>query len=192
MAEPWERQQDEPPKAFEAFVAYRDLGPQRSQVKVGKRLGVSSTLTERWAQRRSWTDRALAWDDEQDRVGREATLAEVRAMHRRHAEIAVLILNKVEARLIGNEAEGINALDPSKLTPRDLATLTDIAVKLERVARGEAAALVGIRHSGAVVRAQLPTPNDDQRTAEAIVALVEAGVLPEELLKAIDMEPEKV
>lgn len=43
----------------------------------------------------------------------------------------------VEARLIGNEAEGINALDPNKLTPRDLATVMDIAVKLERVARGE-------------------------------------------------------
>jgi hypothetical protein len=35
----WERQKGESQQAFQAFVAYRDMGSDRSAAKVGRRLG---------------------------------------------------------------------------------------------------------------------------------------------------------
>ena len=45
----WERLENESSRAFEAFSAYRDLGPQRSLAKVAETLGKSKALMERWS-----------------------------------------------------------------------------------------------------------------------------------------------
>ena len=40
----WERQKGESAQAYEAFVLYRDLGAERSHVKVAQQLGKSLSL----------------------------------------------------------------------------------------------------------------------------------------------------
>ena len=44
---PWERQKGESEKAYEAFAAYRDMGPERSITKVSQSLNKTRTLIGR-------------------------------------------------------------------------------------------------------------------------------------------------
>ena len=135
--DPWERQPGESEVAFAAFQIYRDLTPKRRLAAVAQKSGKSVPLMERWSAHHKWRDRAAAWDREQDRVGREAELEEVKAMRRRHANLAVRMLNKAAQRLEGDPAHNVTALDVSKLTAEQVARLAEVGVKIERAARGE-------------------------------------------------------
>lgn len=84
---PWERQPQESAKAFAAFRISRDLPPwerslRRAAEKIVRRskrarsLNGTLRLLERWSSRCGWVERAVAWDEEQDRLKREAELAE--------------------------------------------------------------------------------------------------------------------
>ena len=53
---PWERQKGETPQAFEAFSIYRDMGSSRSTAKVGRKLGKSKNLMDRWSSRWEWVE----------------------------------------------------------------------------------------------------------------------------------------
>ncbi len=79
---PWQRQQGESPKAFDAFECYRTLGPERSlQAAWEKHYTRPGTLRERtgkgrkeagevvgyfrrWYKRWQWAQRAAAWNEE--------------------------------------------------------------------------------------------------------------------------------
>ncbi len=135
--DPWERQPKESDVAFDAWLKYRDGGPRRRLAPVAEACGKSVSLMERWSGTWKWRDRAAAWDREQDRVGREAQLEEVRAMHRRHANLGVLMLNKAAQRLAGDEANGVTPIDTSKLTAEQVARLAEVGSRIERGARGE-------------------------------------------------------
>lgn len=113
MPDPWERQTEpeggEPAKAFHAFTVYRDLGAKaRSLEKVAAALRLQASggqfaaietadggghrrvpkNVEVWSKTWKWPARALAWDEEQDRIKREAMAAEVVEMGKRHAQQA--------------------------------------------------------------------------------------------------------
>ncbi|HUW09215.1 MAG TPA: hypothetical protein VM537_05760 [Anaerolineae bacterium] len=61
--QPWERRKGEGRKAYDAFCSYRDQEDARSLAAVGKVLGKSDALMERWSVRWGWVERAHAWDD---------------------------------------------------------------------------------------------------------------------------------
>lgn len=61
-ANPWDRQKDETPIAYAAFVVYRDLARARSFAAAGRTLGKSDSLIRGWAVRHRWRERAWAWD----------------------------------------------------------------------------------------------------------------------------------
>ena len=86
--DPWERQPGETDKAFSVFVTYRDAGPSRSLRKTASALGRELTQLADWSVRWGWQVRVRAWDDEMDRVRRQAALAETEAMAVRHARQA--------------------------------------------------------------------------------------------------------
>jgi hypothetical protein len=80
----WEQLIDETPKAYAAFVAYRDLGPQRSihrayiefaskKGRKGGKAGASKAPShwEEWSSKYDWVTRAEAWDDERRRLAEE-------------------------------------------------------------------------------------------------------------------------
>lgn len=69
---PWDRRPDESAVAYEAFAAYRDMGPARSQESVSEALSKSRQLLSRWAARFDWVARAAAFDTE---AARRAGLA---------------------------------------------------------------------------------------------------------------------
>ena len=57
---PFEQQPRESAKAFAAFSLYLSLGPERSTREVGKQLGKSEGLIERWAAKFDWRGRVAA------------------------------------------------------------------------------------------------------------------------------------
>lgn len=125
---PWERQKGESRQAFQAFAIYRDMGPARSLQKVAQQLSKSLALMKRWSEKWSWVARAQAWDDEQDRIAREAQQKEIEEMNRRHAQEAMALQRKA--------VEALKALAPEDLRPRDVLAFFVDAAKLERLARG--------------------------------------------------------
>lgn len=127
--EPWERQSGESPQAFEAFAAYRDLGPARSITKVVQQLGKSRPLLSRWSSQYAWVMRASAYDREQDRLFLADQQQARRDIARRHAKLAQAFLGKAVARLQG--------LDPRELTPSELLRYFQVAAEIERRAAGE-------------------------------------------------------
>lgn len=129
---PWERLPGETPKAWRAFCIYRDMGPTRTIMRtvqaLGLRAGAARRLQE-WSSRYRWAERVAAYDawlDAQQRAEREAA---VREMARRHAELAMALLERVRAR--------VDTLRPEELTPSEVARWLEVAARLERLSRGE-------------------------------------------------------
>jgi protein subunit release factor A len=74
----WERQENETIKAYSAFCEYRDIGSERSQDKVSKKLGKSRQLLSRWASQYEWVKRVEAYEDHKRKIAEEAEAAEIR------------------------------------------------------------------------------------------------------------------
>ena len=76
MAMAFERQPKEgQAKAFEAFSVYLNMGPERSLAAVGRKLGKSEGLLERWSAKFDWAERVQAQAGYLATVEREATEA---------------------------------------------------------------------------------------------------------------------
>ena len=134
---PWEIQLDETGKAFDAFRLYRDQGPQRSTRQVALTLGKSGALINRWSSQHQWVRRVALWDRHLDRQGQLEAIEARKDMASRHARVSSLVLSKAMQRLVGDENNNVTALDLNTLTANDVARLIDLAVKVERVSRGE-------------------------------------------------------
>lgn len=137
---PWERQDGETPKQFEAFVIYRDLGEERSLSNVAKMLGKSKALMERWSSANSWVERAGAWDDEKDRIARHEQIKEIRKMRERHAKGA--------AAMFAIALKGLKELNPKELSAQDIVRMISESTKTERISRGDVGDVVEQRDGG--------------------------------------------
>lgn len=62
MLQPWEKQPDEPQKAFEKFQAFLELGPLRNNADLARQLGVTSQGLNKLARQYDWRARAKAHD----------------------------------------------------------------------------------------------------------------------------------
>jgi hypothetical protein len=164
------------------FAVYRDLGPlERSLQEVSRRVGRSRQFIGRLSVRWQWVFRAEQWDAQQERLRQQALRKEQEEMLRRHAAAAALALQKVILRLRGGKdrvmtPEGqprevpVAALHPEEMSATDLARLADVAVRIERLARGlptEHAEVTGKVHHDADAIARLILQDPD---ASRIVA----------------------
>lgn len=147
--EAWERQPGETPQAFEAFQRYRDMGADRSVVKVAKAVGKSASLLDRWRGRWRWNERARAFDIQQDRARILASNAAIAQMAQRHATMGAWISNRamkhIQARLnMGLDRDGNFILDEQgqpatePIPVWEARQLVDLGIRLERQARGVA------------------------------------------------------
>lgn len=135
--QPWDRRRGELPKDFADFVKYRDLGPARSLSKLAREADRGMTRLSMLCRLHDWVDRAAAWDDYMDRERQLAQVEELRAMHRRHATLANAMFVKAGQR--------IQSIEPEKLTVREAVMLADLAVRIERHARGEPIPSIDVR-----------------------------------------------
>jgi hypothetical protein len=160
LPEPWERQKGENAKRFEAFQKFRDM-PNRSISQVARELSKSRQLIQRWAGEDKWHDRVAAWDDEQDRIARQAQIDEIKRMRKRHADLASAMLVKAAKALKNIPEEEINGMTLSKMV--------ETASKLERISRGDVGEVVEERDGGEatpVVRFYMPSNHRDEKEEE--------------------------
>ena len=151
--EPWERQLNESPQAFEAFACYRDMGAARSLAKVSRELCKCKALMERWSKENDWVKRVAAWDAEKDRVARQTQLSDIKAMRERHASIAKKMLDTADSALAN--------INPNDVSTNEIARLVEIASKLERISRGDVGDVIEERDGGeAVSPVQIYVPDN--------------------------------
>lgn len=143
MAKPWERQEEETSKAYAAFCVYRDLGPERSLAKAGAALGKNPGGLEEWSSKNDWVKRSAAWDDEQDRIARQAQLKEIARMRERHAKLASDMLVKA--------AKALETLPEEEIKAADVSRMVDVASKLERISRGDVGDVIEDRNGGEAI-----------------------------------------
>lgn len=146
---PWERQDGETIKQFEAFVVYRDLNEERSLAAVAQKLGKSKQLLCRWSSKNNWVDRCSAWDDERDRVARQEQIKNIKKMREEHAKVArnmIKIANKGLLKMMdekGNLKVALNA--------NEVARLAEVGSKMERISLGDVGEVVEERDGGKAV-----------------------------------------
>lgn len=125
---PWDPQPGESARAFQAFVAYRDLGPDRSLTKAGEMLGKNTTTIGQWSSKFGWVERARAWDGHVVRLAAPKD-AELQAKARaRQAATGLTLQDKGLAAL----AKRV----PSKIKTQDAIRMVKVGAELERRALG--------------------------------------------------------
>lgn len=164
MAEvqPWERQEKETAKAYEAFSEYRDMGASRSLAKVGQKLGKSKAQMEKWSKKYGWVARAEEWDVEQDRLIRIALTKDIGAMRKRHADMAKAMLIKA--------AKALQQIPDDEIKASDISRMVDVATKLERISKGDVGEVVEERQGEAMadpVQFYIPDNGRDNVTEES-------------------------
>lgn len=160
-AKPWERQENETPKQFEAFKIYRDMGEERSLTKVAQQLKKSTTLMGRWSGINNWVERCAAWDAEQDRLLRQQQLKDIKNMRKRHAKIAEAMILKA--------AKALKEIPDNEIKPQDVARMVDVASKLERISRGDVGDVIEQRDGGEAISAvQIYIPDNGRDNVEDI------------------------
>lgn len=152
--EPWERQLNESPQAFEAFAKYRDMGAARSTAKVSKELCKSVTLMNRWSAEHNWVKRAAAWDAEKDRTARAAQIQDILDMRKRHAATAQKMMKLAD--------EALEHIRPDDATVNEISRLVETASKLERISRGDVGDVIEERAGEAVPAVQIYVPDNNR------------------------------
>jgi len=154
-AKPWEQQPEEPSKAYQQFVLYRDM-MHRSLAKLATLQGRKSVRScEKLSHKYQWRNRVLAWDKEQDRRLRALQTSDIEEMNSRHVRLGIgmqsavvkelqSLVNRVdEAAKAATKKAVEEGLDPAKahhapvLTVNELIRLSEHGINLERLARGE-------------------------------------------------------
>lgn len=126
-AKPWERQDGESAKAYQAFCKYLDMGEKRSIRAVAQQLGKSATLMARWSSTWHWPDRVAEYEADLRRQTYKKAQNDAEKMAKRHINIALKMQEKALAAL--------NATKPEYIQVRDMITLLREATKLERDSR---------------------------------------------------------
>jgi hypothetical protein len=165
---PWERQHGEGDERWEAFIVYRDqLGAgenRRSLAKVGRQLGKSRVLIERWSSEDQWRSRVAAFDREQDALRRQTQAAELAKIVRRQSTslgaAAQAMLAPIEAYLrriaqlrqeVGDDEvfKGMTLADLGR-EAREAARLLPQLVQVERLVNGLTTQNVGGHDGGPI------------------------------------------
>lgn len=136
--DPWERQTFDTAESWPVFVSYRDQRPPRRLMRPGP-IGTAQLST--WAREHQWEERCAAYDRHVDSIvrgEREATLAqdvrEIRADYLASLRDMRVLLD----REIKKHLDVSAAADLPTIKPNELAKLLDIAIKADRLLRGEA------------------------------------------------------
>lgn len=178
----WDRQKDEPTKAFARFTLYRDMGPERSLAKVGSISGVSAALCEQESAKYGWVARCDQWDAHLDAVARKAYVTELERQARQRAQghsalfgKALTLLQKVDSAKLGEISAAMKVATDAMRLEADLATAkTEIDVRdvTPEEARAELAELVRSRLAGAdrrdAGRGPAARPGDDRGGVPAV------------------------
>ena len=126
---PWERQDGETPKAFEAFSVYLELGTIRSVRAAAQKCSKNASLFMRWSAANKWVERAAAHDEELRRQAFEKRKQETRNMQTRQLQTAIIIQKKA--------LEAINKMPIESMKPQDALRFFMEASRIEKELRSD-------------------------------------------------------
>jgi hypothetical protein len=144
--QPWEFQPGiDTGDTFAGFQVFLSLPPPRKLKDVATLLHCSYGSVTRWAADTLWKERALAWDrhchslllDEQEALYRQTA----REVAQRHLGITQRMFGVVETELTKLHSESQSSGN-TRLTARDITRMADVAIKNERLVRGQATEIV--------------------------------------------------
>jgi hypothetical protein len=124
---PWEIQENESSKAFQAFQTYLFLGEERSIVKVSKKLGKSETIITRWSSKYNWVERVRAYDNDNAIKTKKQTEKAIKEMSERQIKTAMLLQSK--------GLESLKYINPEKISAKDAKELIKLGIEIERLNR---------------------------------------------------------
>lgn len=142
MKHEFEQRPRESDKAFAAFSLYLSMGPERSLAAVGRKLGKSEGLIERWSSKFDWPARVAAHAGHLAVIEREATeaLARTKAVEWERREQQLRETEwAMHERAIAAAKRGLDAyMEREKVYANlaDIARMLEIASKLGRLATG--------------------------------------------------------
>ena len=140
----FEQRPKESDKAFAAFAIYLSMGSERSLAQVGKKLGKSEGLIERWSKRFDWGGRVQAHGAHFAMIEREATEAVARGKAAewltRQEKIRDREWSMHEKCLAAAERALASFMEREKVYANlsDIARILEVASKLGRLAAGMA------------------------------------------------------
>ena len=140
----FEQRPKESDKAFAAFAMYLSMGSERSLAQVGKKLGKSVGLIERWSKRYDWGGRVQAHGAHFAMIEREATEAVARGKAAewltRQEKIRDREWSMHEKCLAAAERALASFMEREKVYANlsDIARILEVASKLGRLAAGMA------------------------------------------------------
>ena len=140
----FEQRPKESAKAFTAFAMYLSMGSERSLAQVGKKLGKSEGLIERWSKRFDWGGRVQAHGAHFAMIEREATEAVARGKAAewltRQEKIRDREWSMHEKCLAAAERALASFMEREKVYANlsDIARMLEVASKLGRLAAGMA------------------------------------------------------
>lgn len=124
----YNRQETETDAAWNAFCVFRDMpDDKRTITAVSLQLQKSFTLCRRWAKMWSWQRRLVAWQNEQLTDELEALKAQRIKKAKENLTIASAWKSKFAKWLKNVKDEQLQ-----EVHPRDMMTITDTVIKMER------------------------------------------------------------
>jgi hypothetical protein len=127
----YEKLPEESAKQYGAFCQYRDLGPRRTIFNAATAFGITPSTANKWSHKYSWKDRAAAWDAHLDQVRRDEAVNDIVNMRERHANIALLVQEKVV-----NKLNAMTPVDVKNISNADLIRWLAQAASIEAGSRG--------------------------------------------------------
>jgi hypothetical protein len=132
---PWERQPHEEWRDFEWFCKWRSSLPaDRRITNFSKSVGSSPATVKSVMGKNNWEQRFSLYKQKLYEEKQELEELDRQEMLKRHCSLALQLQHKLE--------DAIENIESTRLNPRDIATWLDIAVKVDRLSRGEATANV--------------------------------------------------
>lgn len=160
--DPWDQQPRESSKQYERFLRFRTLGRMRSLTTTNKVLTeIGDELTYGTIRVQShlyrWTERAQAWDRNQDELDHERVIQARRDMIDRHQKIAGALTTKALTAL--------RVLQNADLDPADVVRFLKLATDLEIRALGEPNQTIAVTGpaGGPIVTEDITNLTDDER-----------------------------
>jgi hypothetical protein len=186
MALAFEQKPKESAKAFAAFSVYLSMGPERSLAAVGKRLGKSAGLIERWSGKFDWPGRVQAHASHMAVVEREASEAMVRSKSAEWLKRAEQVRERewqMHERCIAVAEKALKAfMDREKVYANlaDISRILEVASKLGRLAAGMATEKTEVTgEDGGPIRVEFEAMLKKIYSEAAPAVDVEAVALPE-------------
>jgi hypothetical protein len=160
--DPWDQQPKESSRQYERFLRFRDLGRMRSLTTVNKVLTeMGDELTYGTIRIQShlyrWSERAQAWDRNQDELDRARITQARRDMINRHQKIAGALTKKALTAL--------RVLQDADLDPADVVRFLKLATDLEVRTLGEPHQTIAVTGpvGGPIVTEDITNLNDEER-----------------------------